>query len=333
MEPVAVDGGCQWISIRGRNRANPVLLFIHGGPGTPQMPLRWGYQNPWEDFFTVVNWDQRGVGKNADAGNRETLRSTMTLQQHLTDALAVVDHLRTTLQHPRVAVLGYSWGSLLGVLLAAAYPDRLSVCASVGQAVGMAGESIIQKECLQAARQAGDETAVRELEVIGRQLLDPSKTIGLESVQRLRLYARRYDGMWYGQPTLDLMHEVARLSPDYTDQEKLLFTEGSGWIGQTPLIADLMACDLRVVGRLEVPMVVLQGRYDLATPYAQAAAWLEALQAPAKTLVTFERSAHFVMFEEPGRFLLALLEHVLPVAGGAPPFNPRPRGADLLLEP
>jgi proline iminopeptidase len=74
-----------------------------------------------------------------------------------------------------------------------------------------------------------------------------------------------------------------------------------------------------------VPVLLLLGRYDLATPYAAAAAWLEALQAPSKQLVTFERSSHFVMLEEPCRFLLALAQIVLPHTEGAAPFEPKAR--------
>ena len=73
------DGDRQWISIRGRNLANPVLLVIHGGPGTPTMPLAWAFQSPWEDFFTVVHWEQRGVGKNNATTDRAALLPTMTM--------------------------------------------------------------------------------------------------------------------------------------------------------------------------------------------------------------------------------------------------------------
>ena len=64
LEPLEVNGTTQWISIRGLNRANPILLVLHGGPGSPVMDMSWAYQKPWEDFFTVVNWDRRGVGKS-----------------------------------------------------------------------------------------------------------------------------------------------------------------------------------------------------------------------------------------------------------------------------
>lgn len=87
LEAVPIGGMTQWVSIRGLNRDNPVILFIHGGPGTPMMPMTWAYQAPWEDFFTVVQWDQRGVGKNAVSTDRQALVETLTNDRIIDDAV------------------------------------------------------------------------------------------------------------------------------------------------------------------------------------------------------------------------------------------------------
>lgn len=94
LEEVEIDGTRQWVSIRARDRANPVLLMIHGGPGNATMPVSWAYQTPWEDFFTVVQWDQRGVGKNALSADHAALAPTLTVERSVADAEAVVAHLR-----------------------------------------------------------------------------------------------------------------------------------------------------------------------------------------------------------------------------------------------
>ena len=57
-----INGIDQWISVRGKDRRNPILLFLHGGPASPAMPEGYTFQTPWEDYFTVVQWDQRGSG-------------------------------------------------------------------------------------------------------------------------------------------------------------------------------------------------------------------------------------------------------------------------------
>jgi pimeloyl-ACP methyl ester carboxylesterase len=324
LEQVDVGGDRQWISIRGRNRANPVLLVVHGGPGTPTMPLAWAFQNTWEDFFTVVHWEQRGVGKNDATADRQALLPTLSLAQIVLDGEAVIDYLCHTLGKARVAILGFSWGAIVGARLAERAPGKVSVYAGVGQAVAAAFEPMILAETLAAAERAGDEQAVRELRALDLSP-GPDGRFPLAQVQALRAVARRYDGMWYGHESLQVMNDLAALAPEYDERDVAAFQAGAGWIAQGPLAQDLATMDLRTLQALQVPVVVLQGRYDLATPHAAAAAWLAALQAPAKALVTFERSAHFPMFEEPGRFLQALLQHVLPHTEGSPDFVPLPR--------
>lgn len=318
------DGNRQWISIRGRNRANPVLLVIHGGPGTPTMPISWAYQTPWEDFFTVVNWDQRGVGKNAPGADPVKLAASTSLDRVVVDGFAVVDHLRRTLGKDRIALLGFSWGTLVGVQMAARHPELFSVYAGVGQMGGNGWEEITRLETIEAARRAGDGEAVAALEALG-----PAKQgeagLDLARIRTLRRFGQRYNGMWYGHDSLSVMNDVAGLSPDYDAAEIGAFARGAGWLADSRVLDDIARTDLAEVRRLRVPVVVLQGRYDLATHYAAAKRWVARLNAPRKRFVTFERSAHFVMLEEPGRFLQALIRDVLPLAGGAPAFAPAPR--------
>lgn len=74
----AIGDATHWISVRGKDRAAPVIVVLHGGPGSPTLPTAWAYQTPWEDSFTVVQDDQRGVGKNALGADREALATTLS---------------------------------------------------------------------------------------------------------------------------------------------------------------------------------------------------------------------------------------------------------------
>ena len=87
------------------------------------------------------------------------------------------------------------------------------------------------------------------------------------------------------------------------------------------LLPDLGGIDLGKITDFKVPVIFLMGRHDLHTPYQPVKAWYDRIGAPHKRFVTFERSAHFLMFEEPGRLLLTLVNEVLPLAGGSPPFT------------
>ena len=74
----AVLGGArQVVNVRGADRGNPILIYIHGGPGAVEMPFGWAFQRPWEDFFTVVQWDQRGAGRSYPLNDPKTLAATL----------------------------------------------------------------------------------------------------------------------------------------------------------------------------------------------------------------------------------------------------------------
>ena len=104
--PVQINGATEWLSIRGKDRRNPVLLFLHGGPGAPSMPEAYVFQSPWEDFFTVVQWDQRGAGKSYAANDPKALASTMTIEQMTSDAEEVTRYLQKRFAKQKIFLLG-----------------------------------------------------------------------------------------------------------------------------------------------------------------------------------------------------------------------------------
>lgn len=315
LEQVELGGTRQWISIRGRNRNNPVLLFIHGGPGTPMMHLSWAFQNGWEDYFTVVQWDQRGGGKNAVPTDRRKLAGTITLEQITLDAESLIEMLQKRFNKRKVVVLGFSFGSEVGIRVAKERPGLVSCYVGVGQAVGQDGERILYERTLAIARSRQNDKAVNELLAIA-----PYPAVqGLSSessVMTVRRWATEFDGGWYGQKDLRLLYTLPALAPEYTSRDLHAWIEANTWVGEQ-IYKELFTDDLHSLGReFQVPIVFMLGRHDLDTPYEDAVKYFEWLNAPAKKLITFERSAHFVMLEEPGRFLVTLVQEVLPHTEG-----------------
>jgi pimeloyl-ACP methyl ester carboxylesterase len=310
LEEIEIDGSKQWISIRGLNRANPVLLMIHGGPGSPTMPISWAFQTPWEDFFTVVQWDQRGVGKNFLTADTAALAGTMTVERMVADAEAVTSHLRRRLGKEKIVVLGFSWGSMLGLHLANRRPEWIHAYVGVGQASG-AGEEYLYQRLLELASAAGHRDAIRELEAIAPY---PGTNPPIENVILTRKWARIFNGGWYGRPNFDLYFALPEWAPEYSEADVVAGVPAIQW-AERSLKASMFADDPSSLTSLKVPVIFLMGRHDLHTPYAPAKLLFDRLEAPRKRFITFERSAHFPMFEEPGRFLLALVEEVLPLTG------------------
>lgn len=319
LEAVEVNGSTQWISIRGLNRANPILLVVHGGPASPLMGMTWAYQKPWEDFFTVVNWDQRGIGKNFSAADTARLAPTMTEDQHLQDAAAVVRHVLSRLGRQKLVMMGYSWGTKFTPAVVARHPEWFHAWVGLG-VVGTAAnaEAALYNRVVELATRARDTVAMRELAALapypGPGPFDMGRALAV------RGWVRRYDGGWYGKPDFALYEALPEWGPTYSTEDVAAVGPASAWAG--PLISRSFVGHETL--RFPVPVVFLMGRYDLHTPYAAARAYFDRIEAPRKTFVTFERSAHMIMFEEPGRFLQALLTQVLPLAGGAVPFTAQP---------
>ena len=196
-------GGGSSTSSNLRTSGPPVLsnriafMFIHGGPGAPEMPTSWTFQNPWEDYFTVVQWDQRGSGKTYNANDPKKIAPTVNVAQMMSDTEAMVRYLRTTYRKPKIFVLGHSWGSVLGLALADKHPEWIYAYIGMGQAIDtMKAEKLGYEATLKAAERAHNATAVKELRAIAPY---PGKTLALDKINTERKWSVLLGGLTYGR--------------------------------------------------------------------------------------------------------------------------------------
>ena len=312
-EFVATLGGVpQAVSVRGADRANPLLLFVHGGPGAVEMPIAWAFQRPWEDFFTVVQWDQRGAGKSFALSDPNVIAPTLGIDRYRDDAIELIELLRIRYDQPKVFLLGHSWGSAVGLAVAADRPDLLHAYIGMGQIIDMrAGERAGIAWTLGRARILGDVEAVRAIEALAPY--PDSGPFTIQQADAWRKWSVRYGALAAGRADANFYTRAPRLSPEYAAADRKAWADGSAFTVTTlwPRLADLSFDEVR---SLDVPVILLNGRHDYTTPVPLADVWMRRLQAPSKVAVWFEHSAHLPMIEEPGRVLQALLEHVRPLA-------------------
>lgn len=313
LEKVRIGGIDQWVSIRGNDRRNPVLLMLHGGPGWVAMPTSWYFQRGWEEYFTVVQWDQRGAGKTYVANDPAAVAPTMTRARMVADAEEMTAWLRREFGKDRIFVLGHSWGSYVGLELAQRRPEWLHAYIGMGQ-ISNAPESERRGWAwtLQQARQDGNAQAVAELEALAPYAKGDAP-LALESLFKQRKWLNHYGGMVHNRRGGDAEAAAIKLSPEYSDQDLSGMWKGNDFSMQH-LLADVLAQDMSGVRRLDTPLFVLLGRHDYNVSSALAAEWFQTVQAPHKTLVWFEQSAHEVMIEEPGKTLMTLVQQVRPIA-------------------
>jgi proline iminopeptidase len=313
---ISVGGTQQWISVRGNDRKNPILLMIHGGPASPEMPSSWFFENGWEDYFTVVQWDQRGAGKTFTANDPKLIESTLSIQRIAADGVEVIDYLRNRYHKNKVFILGHSWGSVVGLTMAHEHPELLYAYVGTGQVIsGVENERVGYADTLKVAEAAGNTAAVAELKSLAPYpAADGSVT--MDQILKERKWNLTLGGLGYGRQSYSPYANLAELSPEYEAGDIDAIDKGSAFsLGR--LLPELNHFDFTHVTELRCPVVLIEGRHDTTTPSEIAAAWLQTVHAPAKKLIWLENSSHMTMFDEPGRFLVHLVQDVRPFAGKA----------------
>lgn len=298
LEQVDLGGYPQWLLLRGQDTSKPVLLFLHGGPGSAAIWHAHHMMNRLEEHFVCVSWDQRGAGKSFAPGPDPR---TMTIARFVSDAIALIELLRARFRQEKVLLVGQSWGSVLAMKVAAARPDLLLAVVGVGQVVDMLrGEEISYRFVLERAREDGNVKAVRALEKIG----PPPYADGDVFVQRRWL--SHYHGDLHTMDMLQFL-SIGLDAPEYDLRDVVGFFRGAKR-SNAQLWGELMTVNLlREIRALPFPVSFFAGRHDHTTPPELVLELCDALDAPAKEIVWFEGSAHMPNIEEPEAFQRALI--------------------------
>lgn len=312
-ETVKIGGIEQWVTIRGVDKRNPVLLMLHGGPGFVEMPYSWYFQRGWEDYFTVVQWDQRGAGKTYLLNDPAKLEPTMTRERLVEDTEEMVAWLRKEFGKDKIFLLGHSWGSVLGLELAQRRPQWLHAYIGLGQVTNSPeSERRGLQFALERARRDGNAEALRELAAI-EGYAQPGRPLAIEDLYVQRKWLGHYGGALRGLQGYDTVSAAVALAPEYSDAEIARIWEGNEF-SEKRLLTEALQRDYSSVKRLDCPVILFNGRDDYNVSSELAAEWFGRLQAPSKQLVWFERSAHVMFTEEPGKTLVSLVRYARPIA-------------------
>jgi pimeloyl-ACP methyl ester carboxylesterase len=301
---VSVGGIDQWISIKGQDRSNPVLLVVHGGPGESQWPVADRYA-PWEKEFTVVLWDQRGAGHTYGRYGTET--PEFTLDRIARDGVEVAEYLCRKLGKRKVVVLGHSWGTIVATAMVQLKPELFAAYVGTGQVASWSATMYMQYElALDKARKDGDVPTVKKLEESGPP--DPSDVKQAFSVNIWPAMSPS-DKAWIGILRAEAAELKARYPKDFRD-----FEEGSKFSVEHALPFQ-MSVDLpRTSSKVDTAFFVIQGKDDVMTPTKGAVDYFNAVRAPKKELVLIPDAGHFAFMTAPNAFLAALTSKVRAVA-------------------
>ena len=310
-----IGGIDQWINVRGQDRANPIILFVHGGPASPLTPTLWQFQRPLEEYFTMATFDQRGAGKTYREVKPDTIEDTIHIPRYVDDVIEVAEHIKRRHGEDKLILMAHSWGSVIGMGAALKRPDLFHAYVGVGQNVdSRENERLSFEHGLEQAKKEGNATAVEELQTIAPYPGD--QPITRERIIMARKWAQHYGGLSAYRETSTYFFRAPLLSPEYSAEDVCAIDQGNVFtLGR--ILPEFLEVDYTQVRSFPIPVVLFMGRHDYTTPSAPAAEWLSKVEAPSKQGVWFERSSHMIPWEEPGKVLVSLLQYVRPLAEAA----------------
>lgn len=309
-----IGGIDQWLNVRGQDRDNPLVLFVHGGPAAPVTPTMWQFQRPIEEYFTVANWDQRGAGKTYGEADPEQVAPTIRIERYVDDAIEVAEHLRKRYGKRKLILMGHSWGTIVGMGAALKRPDLFHAYVGIGQVISTReNERISYEYALAQAKLHKNAEALKDLESIAPYPGD--QPITRERIVVARKWPQHYGGLSAYRSSSTYYFGGPLLSPDYDAAQVKAIDQGN-LLTLGRLLPEFVQVDFSQVKTFPIPVVMFLGRHDYTTPTQPTVDWLAQVKAPSKQAVWFEHSAHMAPWEEPGKTLVSLLNHVRPLAAG-----------------
>ena len=309
-----VGGIDQTIHILGKDESNPVLLFLHGGPGVPNRHFVLKTNADLAEVFTIVAWDQRGTGGSYRGCKKETL----TIDNVVEDANAVVKLLCTLLGKKKIFIIGGSWGSCLGTYLAYRHPENLIAYVGFGQVVnGALNEELSYDFAMSEAKAHNDEKAVKTLEEIGRPVNGLYPDVFGDMMKQRRIMMK-YGG--YSQSKKKRSYFSSMVVPvlgsgEYSISDIYGYIKGYRYV-LSNMWAEVGGADLlSACPEFKIPYYIFDGRLDNNTPASLVSDYYEKIKAPDKDLIWFEKSGHNPLGDEPELFKATLRAKLLPLKG------------------
>lgn len=307
----SIGGIKQWVFVRGQDRDNPLILFVHGGPASPMSPLTWMFQRPIEEYFTVVHYDQRAAGKTYLSNDTTGLGKTIFIDQYVNDAIELTAFLLKKYGKKKAILIGHSWGTIVGMKAALKRPDLYYAYVGIGQVINvMDNERLSYEFGVKEATRLKNDTALKELQSIGPYPGD--KPITRERIIIARTWPQYYGGLRAYTHEFTYFFNGPLLSPDY-DRKDVPGIDDGNMFTLSRVLDEWFTVDFKKVKTFPIPVLMFMGRHDYTTPSAPPDQWIKNVKAPFKKGIWFENSAHLIPMEEPGKMFLSLMEYVRPL--------------------
>lgn len=309
---VSINGDSHGILIRGKNRDNPVLLFLHAGPCLSETGLMRNFNSVLEEHFTMAYYDMRGSAKSYSLF--QNYKKTFTTDQLLHDIHEMTLYLKKHLGKDKIVLMGHSFGAGFGALTSATYPDDYLLYIGIGQASNPTEQNRVSYSwALETAKKNKNEQAVLELEGANDYWLLEEKKSYFSKMMIHKKWIAYYGGQLVGKTDF-----VPYVLKNLTGKEYTLFDYAPYLLGMMaggPTSFDIMvSTDLKKqASEFKMPFIFITGRQDYNLSPAVVKDYYNSITAPMKKMFWFENSAHFPHIEEPESFQKIMIEDILPL--------------------
>lgn len=308
---VEIGGIEQYLQIRGENSQNPVILWLHGGPGFPLTTLNYFYQTDLEKDYTVVCWEQRGCGRTY---YRNESSGKMDIEQMLSDTDEIIDYLRERFGKDKIIIIGQSWGTVLGMNYIHTHSEKVIAYIGVGQVTNFSRGKIYAAECAgKKAAESGNKKDANLLERGIRQLTatDNIEKLDIKSLEEMITVSIKY--LKCGGEMSGFEQMISALtSPEmsWNDAKWFLFASGTqNIISSQGNLVDYMYFQFDVMdlaNEYDIPICFIQGDSDWITPTNMVADYYSTVSSEQKEMIIINNAGHTPFLDRPEQFCNAV---------------------------
>lgn len=296
---ISIGGIEQWITIKGNDISKPVILFIHGGPGSTMSQYENTIYGEWEENFVLVNWDQRGAGRTYGRNKPENItenywiENPLTVEQMAEDGIELTKYITNFLEKKKVILVGTSWGSILGAKMALINPELFHAYIGHAQFVNFSDNiSYSYQKVYEMAKNRDDNVSIEKLIALGEPPYSNAKSYG-ELLRIVKQYERENSNpapnFWW---KIDKEYDNEKDSKDRYDGDDYSFINfvGHEKLGIRSMVADI---DFEQNGlEFKIPIYMVQGEQDILTSAAINRPYFEKIKAPSKGYFLLPDAAH-----------------------------------------
>ncbi|AEV29975.1 putative hydrolase or acyltransferase of alpha/beta superfamily [Sphaerochaeta pleomorpha str. Grapes] len=312
-EKIDLNGTKQRIYIAGASEDNPVILWLDGGPGGSEVGWVRTYLAPLHEQFTIVCWDQRGT-----AGSYAAAKDGLLVEQYVQDVISLSNYLADRFNQEKIVLMGHSWGSVIGLLAAQENPGLFHAYIGAGQQINsIENDTLGWQMVLKGARASEDHKTVALMEKIGRppylKTLEDGSVVP-DGQKYFEVLSRLFEFSPHAPADASFRSEKMFLAPEHSFADRINLVRGL-LRGVKEVYPQLAYLDFeKDVKRLDCPLFLVNGRYDMSCVSTIAERWFNTVEAPYKELLWLEESGHNGVYTESKKFMEFMTEKVLPLA-------------------